>query len=126
MSRNLSLKRIGLARAPHWLALLAMLLQFVASYGHLHPQDFNALLHGHGATMVVSYNGPIANGDSVAPDIDCPICSSMQILGSSALPDGVRLSLPSSQHATTPARFEAFDLTPPRHLLFDTRGPPQA
>ena len=48
MFRSLAIKGQDLRRAPYWIALLAMLLQFVASYGHLHPQDFNFLLHGHG------------------------------------------------------------------------------
>jgi hypothetical protein len=124
MLNSLAIRGKDLRRAPHWLALLAMMLQFVVSYGHLHPEDFNFLLHGHGKLTVASYNGPITNGDNVAPDIDCPVCQSMQLLSSAALPDAVRLPPPPMGYTMPAAHFATLDLTPPPHLLFDTRGPP--
>lgn len=120
-------RRRSLRRAPPWLALLAMLVQFVASFGHMDAGDFAFLLHGHGATRVASANwSGGAGNDGIASDIDCPICASMSMLGSSALPEGVRLPMPSSHGATVLAAFAALNLTPPAHLLFDTRGPPLA
>lgn len=123
---KLAMRRRSLRRAPPWLALLAMVVQFVASYGHMDAGDFNFLLHGHGATRVASgaWSGG-GSGDGMAADIDCSICASMSLLGSSALPEGVRLPMPSSHGATLLAAFDALHLTPPAHLLFDTRGPPQ-
>jgi hypothetical protein len=119
--------RTGLHRVPKWLALVAMLVQFVASYGHLHPQDFNFLKHGHGPLTIASYNGPGGNGvDGTAVDTDCPICAAISLLGSSALPDGLVVPTPSAHGAILVAAFDAFHLAPPFHLLFDTRGPPQA
>jgi hypothetical protein len=60
----------------------------------------------------------------MAADVDCPICASMTLLGSSALPEGVRIPMPSLHGAAVVASFDALHLTPPAHLLFDTRGPP--
>ena len=120
MPQSFAIRGKDFRRAPYWIALLAMLLQFVASYGHLHPQDFNFLLHGHGQLTVSSYNGPVTNGDNVLPDIDCPICQSMQLLGSAALPDAVRLPPPSTvQYVSPAARLSSMRSRPGRrHVIF--------
>lgn len=120
-------RRRSLRRAPPWLALLAMLVQFVASYAHMDPGDFAFLLHGHGTPALASGNwSGSGGGNGMAADINCPICASMSMLGSSALPEGVRLPMPSSHGTALLASFAALHLTPPAHLLFDTRGPPLA
>jgi len=114
-----------LRRAPHWLALLAMLVQLVASYGHIHPEDFDIFHQGHGAPMLAEHHSPSrAIGDPATADLDCPVCAAMQILGSSAQPEGVHLTPPLSRHVAALAMLNALWLTPPRHLLFNTRGPP--
>jgi hypothetical protein len=126
MLGRLAIGKRSLRRAPPWLALLAMVIQFVASYGHLHRQDFNFLERGHGPLSVVSASGLDGGiGDGMS-DIDCPICASMALLGSSAPPEGVRLPLPSMHGSVILATIEALHLAPPLHLLFETRGPPLA
>ena len=125
MLGRLAIGGIRLRRTPHCLAMLAILVQFVLSFGHVHAQTFDALRHGHDALGIA--NGHGASGDAgqgLGSDIDCPICSSIQMLGSSALPDGIRLRLPPAQHTAivnseTPLRLRA-----PPHLLFTTRAPP--
>jgi len=115
----------SLRRAPQWLALLAMLVQFVASYGHIHPEDFNFLKHGHAPlTLAASDRSGSSHSDGMAADTDCPICTLMALLGSAALPEGVRLPVPSLHSSTFLASLDALYLTPPAHLLFNTRGPP--
>lgn len=117
--------RTGLHRAPKWLALLAMLIQFVASFGHFDPDDFNFLARGHGPLTLAAAQGfGGGSGAGSASDVDCPICASITMLGSAALPEGVRVPLPSIQHAVVLASLDALHLTPPSHLLFETRGPP--
>jgi hypothetical protein len=107
------------------IAVLAMLVQFVASYGHIHPQDFRGMLQGHGAPVVTAPNSTGSGlGDGLSTDIGCPVCASISLLGSSALPDGIRLPMPSSQASTALVAFDALHLTSPPHLLFETRGPP--
>lgn len=119
--------RNSLSRAARWLALAAMLVQFVASYGHLHPEDFDALYYGRGAPVLANHHGPSrALGSAADQDLDCQICAAMAMLGSSALPEGVHVALPLSRNVVTTAAIVALWLTPPRHLLFDTRGPPGA
>jgi hypothetical protein len=115
----------SLRSAPPWLALLAMLIQFVASYGHFDPGDFNFLQRGHSPLTLASAHWlGGSGGNGMASDVDCPICASMTLLGSSALPEGVRLPMPSFHGAVVVASFDALHLTPPAHLLFETRGPP--
>jgi hypothetical protein len=125
MFGRLAMRRRNLRRAPQWLALLAMMIQFVASYGHIHPEDFRPLLQGHGAPVVTAPNGTGSGlGDGLATDTDCPVCASISLLGSSALPDGIRVPMPSLQASAAILAFDALHLTLPPHLLFETRGPP--
>jgi hypothetical protein len=107
------------------LALFAVLLQFIASIGHLHPEDYRFLLRGHGALELAaadpfSHRG--ANG--LAADADCAICASLQLLGSAALPDGGPPLMPQARIAAAVASDAALWLVARHHLLFVTRGPP--
>ncbi len=112
-------------RTPHFLALLAMLFQFVFSFGHFHAQDFASLQSGHQPLAIAHAQGASGGvGQILAGDVDCPICSSIQQLGSTALIDGVSLPLPAIQQAGFVLAIEPLRLTPPPHLLFNTRGPP--
>jgi hypothetical protein len=112
-------------RAPYYMALLAMLLQLVFSFGHFHAQDFAASPSGHPSLVVVHAQGTSGGaGKLLAGDVDCPICSSIQQLGSTTLLDGATLPLPGLRRAVFVLAVEPLWLTPPPHLLFDTRGPP--
>ena len=119
-----ALGRNSLRRAPQWLALLAMFIQFVASFGHFDPGDFAFLRNGHGSPTLAASHTAGGGGNGMASDADCPICASIIMLGSSAMPEGVRLPTPGVQHGIVVASFDALHLTPPSHLLFETRGPP--
>lgn len=119
--------RNSLSRAAHWLAIAAMLVQFVASYGHFHPEDFDALHYGRGVPVLANHHGPSrALGSAADQDLDCQICASMQLLGSSALPESVPVAPLFSGNVVAAALIEPLWLTLPRHLLFDNRGPPRA
>lgn len=107
------------------LALFVVLVQLVASYGHLHPQDFRSFFHGVGAPTLRADHDPWPSS-APAADIDdaCSICGSVQLLGSSALPDDFALPPLRVADAASPVAAAPLWLTPPRHLLFETRGPP--
>jgi hypothetical protein len=112
-------------RTPHFLALLAMLFQFAFSFGHFHAQDFASLQSGYQPLAIAHAQiGGGGVGQVPTGDVDCPICSSIQQLGSTALIDGMSLSLPDLQQAGFVLASEPLRLTPPPHLLFNTRGPP--
>lgn len=119
-----ALGRNSLRRAPPWLALLAMFIQFVASFGHFDPGDFASLEHGHSSLTLAACHVAGGGDNGMASDADCPICASITMLGSSALPESVRVPQPAVHHGLVVASLDALHLTPPSHLLFETRGPP--
>jgi len=125
MLGRLAIGRTSLRRTPQFVALLAMLLQFVLSFGHFDGQNFAALQSSHHPLTIANAQGASGGtGQGLAGDIDCPICSSIQLLGSTALPDGMLLRAPVVRHTGFVFAGEPLRLTPPPHLLFDTRGPP--
>lgn len=114
-------------RVPQWLALLAMLIQFVASYGHLHPEDFDSMTRGHGTpTLSADHGNSRALGDPLAADLDCPICAAMALLSSSVLPEAAHIVPPLAPYLVVVATPDELWLTPSGRLLFDPRGPPLA
>lgn len=125
MLSRLANGRTRLRRTPQFVALLAMLLQFVLSFGHFDGQSVAAPQSGHPPlTLANAQDAGDSTGQGLAGDIDCPICSSIQLLGSTALPNGVQLRAPVTRHTGIVLAIEALRLTPPPHFLFDTRGPP--
>ena len=115
----------ALRQLPHWLALAAVLVQLIASFGHIHAEDYRFLVQGHGATTVKAGDVPTGrSGPFLAPDIDCAICASAQILGTGALPDFIAAPLPLQHAVSSDEASAAFFLIPPRYVLFVTRGPP--
>lgn len=113
-------------RLPAWLALFAVLMQLVASIGHVHPEDYLFLLRGHGTPVLSAGHAPSGGSSpSLAPDTDCAICASVQILGTAALPNPFALPpLREQGAAIVLATVDELWLTPPPYLLFITRGPP--
>jgi len=104
-----------------------MLVQFTASYGHMHPEDFYRLLGSTGPTVIAMPQGdsaPIPAG----PDEDgCAICQVMHMAGGAALPPPILLALPSETGAAAPIiAISELLLSPPAYFLFRTRAPPIA
>lgn len=125
MSDGGAIARRIFRRSPPWLALVALLVQFVAAFGHLHPEDYRFLERGHSLASLYGGSGPVDPSSPVLPpDVDCPICASVLLLGNAPLPMAAALPLPRSAALVAVAAGEALWLTLPRHLLFTTRGPP--
>jgi len=121
------MRRGSLRRWPAWLALFAVLLQFAANIGHLHPEDYSFLLRGHHAAVVIANDqGFPAPSPLLKGDADCAICATARLIGSSSLPPAVTLPVPVSAALATLMRDEALRLVAPDHLLFATRAPPLA
>ena len=118
-----SRQRFGL-----WLALFALLVQFVASFGHIHAEDFQGLAHGTGAP-VLSAGGPAAPSAPANPWLpthdDCAICIALH-MASGALPAPPVLVAPAAGVAIVSYGLIELHLVWPAHLLFQTRGPPHA
>ena len=122
------------------LALLALGLQLVLSFGHLHPEDIfgplgHAIGQGHGFTEVASdhraapaspfHHGPFHHGMDADED-GCAICAAVHLAGTVLLPDPFRLQAPQGTIVAVAAPRLRFVLTPAPFLLFQTRAPPIA
>lgn len=116
-----------LAGFARFLALAALLVQFAASYGHMHPEDFYRLLGSTGPTVFAM---PARDGVPIpaGPDEDgCAICQVMHMASGAALPPPIVLALPSQSPAVTPTvGISELLLSPPAYYLFRTRAPPIA
>ena len=112
-----------------WLALAAMALQLVLSFGHIHLEDFGG--RGSDLTSVIASKTLSAHQDPAghpANDADdyCPICAVIHLAASSFLPDAPVLPVPfafSSAEHFTHFTFVSLAL---RRAAFQSRAPPLA
>ena len=103
MRANGTLLRTFVQRSGVYLALAALMLQFVLSFGHLHARDLfgpNAAYSTSGAAKAWHKSAKLeASTQSpwrLADDDDhCPICFSSFLLGTSFIPDAPQPPLPS-------------------------------
>jgi hypothetical protein len=115
-----------LGRFARSLGLLAMLVQLVASYSHIHPEDFQ-FLNGHAAPMLTADRGP--HHAPIQPgtvDDDCAICAAMHMAGSAPLPVPPVIAAPSKFGAVAIVSLAAIHLSSAAYSLFRSRAPPVA
>jgi hypothetical protein len=109
-----------------WLALFSLLLQFIATFAHFHPEDFVFSRGGSAGRDVAALVPSPAGGLSGIPaHDDCALCVSLQLVGASAMPEPVRLPPPGDDAPAVPAYRLAAQSIMARHLLFQTRAPPR-
>jgi hypothetical protein len=113
-----------------WLACFSLVLQLAATAGHFHREDFTFLAAGSaeaGATTGTPYAPAQPGGQPTLPSHeDCSLCFSLQLAGSSALPEPVVLAVPDEHRMAPPRPATVLRLTAAAHLLFQTRAPPIA
>ena len=126
------MRRARRTRRPGaWLALAAMALQLVFSFGHIHPEDFFPPA-SHGAKVVAAATNdaapqpPSKQAPGGFAHDNCAVCANMQIAASLLLPEPVLLLPPPDFGRPSPVTVAALVLTAPPHLLFQTRAPPTA
>lgn len=110
-----------------WLALAALLVQFVVSFAHIHRDDLVPIVPER--VLNASWLNPALPDDSRSPaptrDHDfCPICASMTLVGSVVLPLPPMVVL-----ATVPRRIDLIErviilASTDHHRHFQARGPP--
>jgi hypothetical protein len=111
------------------LALFALVVQFAASFGHMHAEDLGLSLTGaSGRTQVAAAlphhpAGPSDQDRFPAPD-DCPICATMALIatGIASLPPP--LVVPFEIHAVSHWVAPARPVRPTIALSFRSRAPP--
>ena len=110
------------------LALAALALQFVLSFGHMHPDDLGLPALPAGATQIVSgaVSAPVNQDHHPASDDYCAICASM-VLVATAMP-----SLPPVIFVPTPVQHVWLVQAASRGVAvkfapsFQARAPPSA
>lgn len=108
-------------------ALLALVLQLVASFGHFHADDFKALAHVELVAAGSDAAGTPAGGGHGLPTYDgCAICVVLHMVGGAALPTAPMLAVPPAAVTTIPVSSPGWRIAWPAHYLFLTRGPPHA
>lgn len=114
-------------RLGSWLALLALTVQFVLSFGHIHPEDiFPPGGRGPGAAPVVLHSQPDPHrqGAQHAGDDVCSICLTLYMLASATTPPPIEVAPLFSYAREVPQPRIAAIAGPTRHLLFQSRAPP--
>ena len=110
-----------------WLAIASLLLQLWVTAGHFHAEDFG-YLGGHRAETAVAGGGGGAGWPGGQPGApahdDCPLCFSLQLAGSAALPDLAPPAAPGEQFAALIVPPQELRLASAPYLLFRTRAPP--
>jgi hypothetical protein len=108
------------------LAIAAMALQLVLSFGHVHVQGI-----GHNSpTVTASAQDGAATPDPTQnkPDSDdyCAICASISLLSGSVVAVPPQLPLPVLFYTIEQADRVVIGIIAPRRALFQSRAPPQA
>ena len=112
-------------RSIHWLALLALILQFILSFGHNHFDHGNASdqsVAGLSSGLSVSDTCPAPAHDD--GDDDCPICQTMALVATAVVPAPPDVSIPVERTSSLgPLPSVEFSS---HHCVsnFDARGPP--
>jgi hypothetical protein len=112
-----------------WLALFALALQLVVSFGHVHlegitrtdPAHFTSATAGH-----ASYS-PVAPQPGTGGEDDyCPICASVYLTANSFAPAAPVLPLPAVSNVVEHFNNNMPAFAAPRRLAFQSRAPPLA
>jgi hypothetical protein len=112
-------------RSGAGLALLALLVQIVLSFGHLHLQDLRApetVAVAQAAQPDTSQHHP----SPALPDDDCPICMAMHMAAAGVVAAPPAIAVPTAFSRIDRAAPTAPDVAVARYILFRTRAPPTA
>jgi hypothetical protein len=115
-------------RIGAWVALFALSLQLVLSFGHVHVHK--VALSGPAlagiSTSQVANGAPSDSDRRSGADDYCAICATISLASTLLVPELSRLTLPIAHtHAWLPEFQVALAAGEP-HLLFQARAPPRA
>jgi hypothetical protein len=110
-----------------WLALVALLVQFVVSFAHIHREDLVPVVPG--SVLNASWLNPALPDDSRSPgptrDHDfCAICANMTLVGSVVLPLPPTVVLATVSRRVGPIERVIIIASTDHHRHFQARGPP--
>jgi hypothetical protein len=107
-----------------YLALLALAVQIVLSFGHVDLGDLT--LAGKQNTVVTqaAQPGPVQTGDD--GDSYCPICASILLVSNSFVSEPPKLPVPDQFERTVHSVKIDRGISTPRSIVFRSRAPPAA
>lgn len=116
-----------------WLALFALAVQLVLSFGHMHP-DRTAPLAGHSSTLLRVHASAgveavsLSAGDEAPAlaDVYCAACALIHLAGTLVVSEPPALPLPLTFGRARAESAAEFGLTAHGHSLFAARAPPAA
>jgi hypothetical protein len=118
------------------LALFALALQFVLSFGHIHREDIYGTGYGTGpagaasitAALTFADRSPSKPSDQSSKHTDdyCAICATISLLSNSFVAAPPQLLLPVVSHVVDHVDYIAALSVPPRRTSFQSRAPPTA
>jgi Protein of unknown function (DUF2946) len=121
------------SRFPSYLALFALALQLVLSFGHVHFDDEDAPASERSALWGVHASAATTGADDHAgketpalPDDCCPICTLIHLAGTLVAAEPPSLPLPIALARLRIEPAVEFDLTSSRRAPFGARAPPLA
>jgi len=111
-----------------WLALFALVLQMVVSFGHVHLEGIPGV-HSETSAGSAKAHAQAAPAQQPRDDDDdayCPICASVYLTASSFVPAAPILPLPSVSSAVEHFDHNAAVFVASRRAAFQSRAPPLA
>jgi hypothetical protein len=111
------------------LALFALALQFVLSFGHIHTEDLYGPVRAAAAIAAPGTDGgqpQPSNQPTKHSDDYCSICATMSLLGNSFVATAPQLPLPVVSHFIDHVDRVAAIFFPARRASFQSRAPPAA
>jgi hypothetical protein len=108
------------------LALLALAVQIVLSFGHLHLQDLQPGLAAATAYAEPFDRAPAHRQGPGVPDNGCPICIAMHLTASGVVSVPPAVVVPSEYNRIAHQTSAMRRFSPARYVLFRTRAPPAA
>jgi hypothetical protein len=115
-------------RCGSWLALAAIALQLLLSFGHVH---LDGLARSSAVTSVAASEAPSSQQNPAhhpaneAEDF-CAICATIHLASSSLLPDAPLLPVPFASRTIEHFGHFAFVFISPQRAAFQSRAPPLA
>jgi hypothetical protein len=110
-------------RFASWLALAALALQMLLSFGHVHLEGVGRAHWGSAAnTTQAAQPSPAEPGD----DDYCAICATIYLAANSFVPQAPILPVPAVSRSTTHNDRVAIIVIAPRRTPFQSRAPPRA
>jgi hypothetical protein len=113
----------GNRRIGAWLGLLALALQLILSFGHIHFADIAIPQAAAAAASPAPNPGTPANRHNGTHDI-CAICVALDLTASSVVPTAASLVFPFVPARAWLPDVEAALISSEPHLFFQARAPP--